>query len=210
MTLEEACSTGRVRLLDWIWASSCTSEADRVAQWTLTNYLRSDPRYYRYQFSQSMDTAAGRGELEVVRWLFSHFSGCEAPVGVVGAAVKAGHLSVVQLLWTLFSEARHTGKECTSDCVIIDDKGRILDEKLYGEFFERGGSDNIVCWADRIVLLAAENGHCDMVRWLCENTVEEQERRGDNYYQVMKHVLKLGSDDLFKIVAIYDEMLMQL
>ncbi|KAG6949576.1 hypothetical protein JG688_00014568 [Phytophthora aleatoria] len=96
MTLQKACSTRCVRLLDWMWVSSCTSTADSVLHWTLANYLRSDPHYYHYQFSKSLEMAAGRGDLEVVKWLFAHFSGCKAPASVVGAAVKKGHLVVVQ------------------------------------------------------------------------------------------------------------------
>ncbi|KAG3019050.1 hypothetical protein PC120_g10088 [Phytophthora cactorum] len=78
-----------------------TSVAARVPHWTLTNYLRSDIHYYRYQFSLSLDTVASRGYLEAVKWLFTHAN----PVSVVGAAVEMGHLSVVQYLWTQVLEA---------------------------------------------------------------------------------------------------------
>ncbi|KAG2772421.1 hypothetical protein PC129_g19013 [Phytophthora cactorum] len=84
-----------------MWVSSSTSVAARVPHWTLTNYLRSDIHYYRYQFSLSLDTVASRGYLEAVKWLFTHAN----PVSVVGAAVEMGHLSVVQYLWTQVLEA---------------------------------------------------------------------------------------------------------
>ncbi|KAG6946529.1 hypothetical protein JG687_00016640, partial [Phytophthora cactorum] len=51
-----------------------------------------------------------------------------------------------------------------------------------------------------IVLLAAEQGHFEVVCWLCEHTVEEEEKYDETYDEVMKHVLKFGDDDLTKFL----------
>jgi len=83
LLLSEACEHGSIATLEWIWAASCTTVEGRTPGWSLTNYLRSDPHYYRWQFAKSLYAAAERGDLEIVEWLFAHFSGCEAPVGVV-------------------------------------------------------------------------------------------------------------------------------
>ncbi|KAK1930022.1 hypothetical protein P3T76_014519 [Phytophthora citrophthora] len=42
--------------------------------------------------------AAGRGDLEIIKWLFTHFSDCEVPLEAVKAAASNGHLSVLQYL----------------------------------------------------------------------------------------------------------------
>ncbi|KAG6966353.1 hypothetical protein JG687_00004899 [Phytophthora cactorum] len=72
--------------------------------------------------------------------------------------------------------------------------------KAYGKSLERDGADSNVRWGDRIVLLAAEQGHFEVVRWLCEHTVEEEEKYDETCDEVMKHVLKFGDDDLTKFL----------
>ncbi|GMF26307.1 unnamed protein product [Phytophthora lilii] len=99
LPLNEACRLGTIDLLDWIWAASCTSAESRTPGWSLMNFLRSDPDYYRWQFSKSLQEAAERGDLKIAKWLFTHFSGCEASRDVVGAAVSRGHLHILRFLW---------------------------------------------------------------------------------------------------------------
>ncbi|KAE8881006.1 hypothetical protein PF005_g14612 [Phytophthora fragariae] len=95
LSLHEACNTGSLKLLDWIWRVSC----DRSnADWSLANYLQSNDHYNQWQFSESLEIAAGRGDLDVVKWLFEHFSGPEVAVEVVEAAAKNGRLSVLKFL----------------------------------------------------------------------------------------------------------------
>ncbi|KAG6946532.1 hypothetical protein JG687_00016639, partial [Phytophthora cactorum] len=50
LSLSEVCSFGTIAMLDWIWNASCTQMEDRTQGWSLTNYLRSDPHYYRWVF----------------------------------------------------------------------------------------------------------------------------------------------------------------
>ncbi|KAL4129881.1 hypothetical protein PRIC2_005888 [Phytophthora ramorum] len=97
ISLARACEFGSVRLLDRIWESSDPA-ADTHSSWSLFWYLRSDVHYNRYQFTESLRTAAERGDLEVIRWLLDHFSGCTAGVEVVEAAARCGHLEVLQHL----------------------------------------------------------------------------------------------------------------
>ncbi|KAG7386575.1 DNA excision repair protein ERCC-6 [Phytophthora pseudosyringae] len=200
MSLREACSTGCVRLLEWMWASSCISVADRQPQWTLTNYMRSDPHYYRYQFSKSVEIAAARGDLVVLEWLFAHFSGCEVPTSVVDAAVRKGHLPAVQFLWFNSSESRVDETPIHKKRKIVDGSGPILAEKLDRESPERGGTDNDVRWGDRLVVFAAEHDHFEIVRWLCENTLEDKGDDWDdmNGDQVIEYTLRFSDDDLVK------------
>ncbi|EGZ05520.1 hypothetical protein PHYSODRAFT_534205, partial [Phytophthora sojae] len=102
LSLCEACIFGSVTLLDWIWSVSPTSEADRSPGWSLNNYLRSDGRYHRHQFSESLKCAAVRGDLTLMKWLMVHFSNGKAdPTAIPIAAreaARAGHLHAVYLL----------------------------------------------------------------------------------------------------------------
>jgi len=99
VTLSETCSFGSIALLDWMWEASCTRASERTPWWSLTNFLRSEPHYYRYQFAESMTVAAERGDVAVVAWLLGHFQGCVVPGEAVGRAADNGHLSVLKLLW---------------------------------------------------------------------------------------------------------------
>jgi len=99
LLLSEACERGSVATLEWIWTASCTTVKARTPGWSLTNYLRADPHYYRWQFAKSLYAAAERGDLEIVEWLFAHFSGCEAPLEVVRIAERRGNVRVLRFLW---------------------------------------------------------------------------------------------------------------
>ncbi|KAG3098066.1 hypothetical protein PI125_g15481 [Phytophthora idaei] len=92
LSLAEACTFDSLNLLDWLWSLSCTSVALRTQRWSLINYLRSEPHYYQWQFWKSMRIAAEVGDVEVVKWIFSHFSSCVVPIEMVDIAAKNGHL----------------------------------------------------------------------------------------------------------------------
>ncbi|KAG6966572.1 hypothetical protein JG688_00006718 [Phytophthora aleatoria] len=71
-----------------------------------------------------------------------------------------GHLSVVQYLWTQLLEARFKGKRSASEWVIVDDKGRILDESVYGESFERGPTTlRKKCPRNKVIILMLDCGY---------------------------------------------------
>jgi hypothetical protein len=59
LLLSEASTRGDIALLDLIWT---TKAEDRRPGWSLTNYLRSDPQYHRWQFAKSLQ-AAEAGDL---------------------------------------------------------------------------------------------------------------------------------------------------
>lgn len=98
LSLHGACNTGSLKLLGWIWRVSSDRCNGRAAGWSLTNHLQSNVHYYQWQCSESLEVAAGRGDLEAVKWLLEHFSGCEVAVEVVEAAARNGHVSVLQYL----------------------------------------------------------------------------------------------------------------
>ncbi|KAE9076700.1 hypothetical protein PF005_g11339 [Phytophthora fragariae] len=98
LSLSEACTLASTSLLDWMWSLSCTSEARRAAGWRLSDYLRSEPHYYHWQFWKATKVAAERGDLALVSWLVAHFSSCTVSVEVVEAAAQNGHLGVLQFL----------------------------------------------------------------------------------------------------------------
>ncbi|EGZ05564.1 hypothetical protein PHYSODRAFT_429631, partial [Phytophthora sojae] len=57
LSLSEACTFDNLQLLVWIWDISSTTEETTGSGWTLTNYRRSNPHYYAYQFGQSLKAA---------------------------------------------------------------------------------------------------------------------------------------------------------
>lgn len=98
LSLHQACAMGSLKLLDLLWEASCTSMDTRSVGWSLSNFLRSEPHYYHWEFIVSLLVAANRGNLEVVQWLFDHFSGCEAPADAFEEAAVNDHLPVVKFL----------------------------------------------------------------------------------------------------------------
>ncbi|KAF4039654.1 hypothetical protein GN244_ATG08178 [Phytophthora infestans] len=107
LSLDIACTFDSTVFLDVIWARSNPPLAlvDNVS-WSINNHLRSDPCYYHYQLSKSLQVAAARGNLAVVKWLCCHFSGCTAPPSVVNIAAKNGHLQILQLLLSSCKSSR--------------------------------------------------------------------------------------------------------
>ncbi|EEY59386.1 uncharacterized protein PITG_11408 [Phytophthora infestans T30-4] len=61
LSLDIACTFDSTVFLDVIWARSNPPLAlvDNVS-WSINNHLRSDPCYYHYQLSKSLQVAAAR------------------------------------------------------------------------------------------------------------------------------------------------------
>ncbi|RLN47122.1 hypothetical protein BBJ28_00016617 [Nothophytophthora sp. Chile5] len=167
MSLAEACRFGSLKLLDHIWAASCSSIADRKPWWSLTNYLRSDRHYHAWAFTVSLREAASLGDLEVVKWLFAHFPGCTAEVKVVEAAAEAGHLHILQFL--------HANSTAVSYEYANQDRQH---EANAGMGF---GSAITVFWGCNDMTLAAQNGHLEIVRWLYEHSNTSNAHRDTEY-----------------------------
>jgi hypothetical protein len=160
LLLSEACALGNTALLDLVWAASCTRAEDRRPGWSLTNYLRSDPHYYRWQFVKSLYEAAGRGDLAVVEWLFAHFAGVEAPEDVVLNAARFGHLRVFRFLFERRSGERNEAEQTesvragvTNQCCV--NLGGFADHRRDGESLIRESVANgqlAQCLDDGMVL----------------------------------------------------------
>ncbi|KAE8880985.1 hypothetical protein PF005_g14608 [Phytophthora fragariae] len=58
LTLQEACQSESIALLEWLWGLSCPSAAARSSRWTLCNFLRSDPHYRNYQLDHALKIAS--------------------------------------------------------------------------------------------------------------------------------------------------------
>jgi hypothetical protein len=162
--------------------------------------LPSDPHYYRFQFTKSLAVAARRGNLDVVKWLFAHFSGCVAPPSVAIGAARQGHLAVVQFLWEHSDEAQHSDRQSFKKRKIVSDGGAALAESESGNPTTRRGLPSEVQWDGIIVLIAAKCGHFDVARWLCEHTECDSEN-WDNWCVegFVKRSLDGGADDLARL-----------
>ncbi|KAE9342147.1 hypothetical protein PR003_g9627 [Phytophthora rubi] len=99
LTLAQVCQltpVGSTSLLDLVWLRSLRDA--KTTKWTAAKLLQSEPHYNRWQFSQAMLQAVGRGDLVMVQWLLTHFPGCPVSSEVVEEAARGGHLWVLQLL----------------------------------------------------------------------------------------------------------------
>ncbi|KAE9020737.1 hypothetical protein PR001_g13526 [Phytophthora rubi] len=169
LSLSEACALASTSLLDWMWSLSCTSEAGRAAGWRLSDYLRSEPHYYHWQFWKATKVAAERGDLALVSWLVAHFSSCTVSVEVVEAAAKNGHLGVLQFL------LEHDAVEA---------KGARMSRGSLGRTEHRGCK----------LQPAIENGHSDVGRWLYTHAPHELD--AEEIRLAIEASLKVGDMEL--------------
>ncbi|GMF25805.1 unnamed protein product [Phytophthora lilii] len=182
LSLRWACSFGSLELLDWIWASSCSSPDSRPATWSLHNYLRSEREYYLWQFRKAAEVAAERG---VMKWLFAHFNSCFVPVDVVEAAAKNGHLPILKFL--LENDAgrhykhSHTAMVVTSGIVPFESVPKIPEDER--------GDGIVVHWGGRSMLHSIEHKHVEIARWLYENTPHEMDN--DEIRWAVKYSLRV-------------------
>ncbi|EGZ05535.1 hypothetical protein PHYSODRAFT_533827, partial [Phytophthora sojae] len=113
------CTFGSTKLLDWIWDSSCTSTATRSPSWSLYNYLRSDPDYYRWEFAMATEVTAKRGDVAMMKWLLTHFQDCEVPIETVEQAVRKGHVAILQLLLNGASDEGEPSQNAAGGHVVL-------------------------------------------------------------------------------------------
>eukprot|EP00644_Phytophthora_capsici_P007140 jgi/Phyca11/112308/e_gw1.22.244.1 len=157
MSLADAIQFNSLELLDWIWDASCTSVDARRSTWTLTNYLRSDPHYYRWQFAEAMKVAVQYGNFEVVKWLFAHFSWCVVPIAVVESAVSKGNLDILKFLRDNDADARSLDMRYA-----VATGGHVDVLRWYIERFPAAVQHS----AERIITTASMYGQLDLLKEL--------------------------------------------
>ncbi|KAG1695063.1 hypothetical protein DVH05_020990 [Phytophthora capsici] len=197
MSLADAIQFNSLELLDWIWDASCTSVDARRSTWTLTNYLRSDPHYYRWQFAEAMKVAVQYGNFEVVKWLFAHFSWCVVPIAVVESAVSKGNLDILKFL-----RDNDAGWLKTATA---------MNQKLKQAPPTSGDGDIGVEWYSNINIVhcALGKGHIDSVWWLYEHAPY---RNSKTLHEIAEYYLKIGDiekaeatlpnrENIFQLVA---------
>ncbi|KAG6577922.1 La-related protein 6 [Phytophthora cinnamomi] len=165
LSLTKACKLGSTRLLDWLWERSCVSADARPDGWSLCHFLRSDPHYYRYQFHEAIEVAAGQGDVSVVTWLMDHFSGCEVPSDAVAAAAYKGHLSVLQLL---LEKDAGRGRPHKVDRVELENDE--WEDSVPVMPTNWSGPGNVVRWGSNPISHAVAASKVEVARWLCDNT----------------------------------------
>ncbi|KAL3664185.1 hypothetical protein V7S43_010514 [Phytophthora oleae] len=146
--LARACAFGSLRLLRRIWNISqefaMSNDGDSVC-WSPLQFLQNDRHYHHVQFSQGVVEGVRRRDLQIVRWLFDHFSGCMVSVQAVETAASNGEQRFLQFF---FDREFH-----------------------FQEIQETAGinDSNQVQWGGADLAVAMENGHVDTVRWLFDN-----------------------------------------
>ncbi|KAL4151135.1 hypothetical protein PRNP1_008084 [Phytophthora ramorum] len=146
LSLHEACTSGSTKLLNWIWRSGSSSSVNcNASNWSLSSLLQSDCHYYQWQFSEALEVAVARGDLETVKWLFEHFKHCQVAVEVVEAAAWNGQLEILQYLLE-----HDAGVKSESMGV------RVVTHTVH--------------WGGRSLVGAVENGHADVAWWLHQHS----------------------------------------
>ncbi|KAG6966570.1 hypothetical protein JG688_00006712, partial [Phytophthora aleatoria] len=80
-------------------ANLSLSEAwSRTTHWSLSNYLRSDEFYSRWEFAEAVKVAVSLDNVSILRWFFSRFKGCLVPSDVVVMATEKGSLPILEFL----------------------------------------------------------------------------------------------------------------
>ncbi|KAG3061570.1 hypothetical protein PI125_g24687, partial [Phytophthora idaei] len=152
ISLARACAFGSLRLLRRIWdgskkyaASNGSAPGDRrYLYWSPLHFLQTDCHYHRAQFSRGVVEAVRRGDLDIIRWLFAHFSGCVVAVQAVEAAAASGDLRTLEFF--------------------LDNERAFQDAQDGAET----NDSNEVQWGGADMAAAVEKGHADVARWLFE------------------------------------------
>jgi hypothetical protein len=184
MSLREACAFRSTALLDWLWSSSCTSAADRSPGWSLTNFLRSERHYQRFQFVEAAKVAARRGDLPVLQWLHTRFPNCEGLPSVIYEAAVGGHLEVVQFLIAHGDASPQIAKvrKVTS-----------------------GGDVHARSWVLGCVFRGAVRaGHYAIARWVDENGISGDECSVDG--EVICRAVDYGGSELAELLVLPDNV----
>ncbi|KAE8882121.1 hypothetical protein PF005_g12598 [Phytophthora fragariae] len=202
LSLSEACALASTSLLDWMWSLSCTSEARRAASWRLTDYLRSEPHYYHWQFWKATKVAAERGDLALVSWLVAHFSSCTVSVEVVEAAAKNGHLGVLQFLLEhdagRYCRHKHSAMTTRAEEVSFQSIPLLKSKGM-------GRGCHVVHWGGRSIVAAIENGHSDVGRWLYMHAPHEL--NAEEIRLAIEASLKVGDMELASFLLTPDRRL---
>ncbi|KAG6577923.1 La-related protein 6 [Phytophthora cinnamomi] len=151
LSLTKACKLGSTRLLDWLWERSCVSADARPDGW-------SDPHYYRYQFHEAIEVAAGQGDVSVVTWLMDHFSGCDVSSDA-GGRIAAREMTAVDRVELEDNE--------------WGDSAPVMDAKWTG-------SGNAVRWRGHAMYSAVVSGRMEAAWWLYDNTPHQSNADGVN------------------------------
>ncbi|RLN65315.1 hypothetical protein BBJ28_00018134 [Nothophytophthora sp. Chile5] len=172
LSLAQACAFGSLGLLDRMWEMSPTTRdaiaATDIESWSLRKFLRSDRHYNRHQFTKALVQTAKIDDLCMVQWLFAHFSGCLAEVEVVETAAAGGHLDILKFLW-------ESGRPLLS---AAERRSVVAPEEHTPDGNARLHGENSVEWGRNDAVLAAQNGHSEVVWWLLR-TVGGAERELD-------------------------------
>ncbi|ETO62054.1 hypothetical protein F444_19998 [Phytophthora nicotianae P1976] len=192
LSLSEACAFRSLPLLNWIWRVSCESTASRTSQWTLNNYLRSDPKYYQWQFQKAAIVAASNGHLDVLKWLFEHFSGCWTPVMVPEAAAKNGDVAMLQFL--LQHDAGRAFKYKRVEIPLESATSFETRPQLQKNW---KGPGNVVYWGGRCIAFAMRGNNFEAAKWIYQYSPHSYS--GEDIMLMIQWALTAGNFELAEV-----------
>jgi hypothetical protein len=148
------------------------------------------------------DVAVGRGstrQLGRCKVAFRPLFGMRGPHERCLWRCKAGSPSR-QFLWEHSDEVQHSDRQSFKKRKIVSDGGAALAESESGNPTTRRHFASEVHWDDIVILRAAEGGHFDIARWLCEHTEYASAIWSDWFVErLVKCTLDGGADDLVQL-----------
>ncbi|KAF4142663.1 Ankyrin repeats (many copies) [Phytophthora infestans] len=207
---DEACSTGSIRLLDRIWETS-DPDAETATTWSLSQYLRADTHYHRFQFNKALLVEIMiKNKINVILW------GGDDIIN----AIAEGHGRVAKWLYENTPDARRNFDTVMKYAVLHGDRSLaqwLLDVVYTAEPLlpppsmddaAAGGHMEMLQWiydqsyggcSDNALEGAAKNGRLDMVQWLVEKGITKGSREAvqaacsEGHLSVVRWLLERGN-----------------
>ncbi|KAL4155851.1 hypothetical protein PRNP1_007952 [Phytophthora ramorum] len=146
-----------------------------------------------------MKVAANRGDWEMVKWLFAHFSDGQVPWEVAAAAAWSGNLPMLQFLLVNDAGRRDVEEGGGQKKREVEAMEREIQSETVSEGNPRGSGEHVVTWGPWVMASAKRGKHSTIVQWLNEYVLgEEEDEQGKDKKREIVAALEDGDDALAK------------